>query len=111
MNFNEAELNFITKEFQKENDNISKKKRLIDNIYNNKSELQFDILNIINNFKNDKKSVLLSIIYLGNIQNELKYHSKLFWNDVSKLKEFYVVFQKIKPLKLRKIWEKIKHSK
>ena len=111
MNFNEAELNFITKEFQKENDNISKKKRLIDNIYNNKSELQLDILNIINNFKKDKKSVLLSIIYLGNIQNELKYHSKLFWNDVSKLKEFYVVFQKIKPLKLRSIWEKVKQSK
>ena len=111
MNFNEAELNFITKEFQKENDDISKKKKLIANIYNNKSELQIDILNIINNFKNDKNSVLLSIIYLGNIQNDFKYQSKQFWNDVSKLKEFYVVFQKIKPLKLRNIWEKLKQSK
>ena len=111
MNFNEAELNFITKEFQKENENISKKEKLIDNIYKNKNELKFDILDIINNFKNDKKSVLLCIIYLGNIQNEFKYQAKQFWNDVSKLKEFYVVFQKIKPLKLRSIWEKIKQSK
>ena len=115
MNFNEQELNFITQEFQKDNidNNLSKshKRQIIDNIYGYKSNLNIDILPILKDMKNDKKSVLLAIIFLGDLKTEFKYNPKQFWYFILKLKEFYVLFKKISPFKIRNIWEKLKQGK
>ena len=115
MNFNEQELNFITQEFQKDNieNNLSKshKRQIIDNIYKYKSNLNIDILPILKDMKNDKKSVLLAIIFLGDLKTEFKYNPKQFWYFILKLKEFYVLFKKISPFKIRNIWEKLKQGK